>query len=212
VLALAGCFIAWIGWLGLNSAGAILFIGAEFSSVVLTAVNTTLSAAAAALTAALVTRVRFGRPDASLIVNGWVAGLVASSAGAALLKPAAAILVGMVAGVLVLFAIDVLESRLSIDDPAGAVSVHAVAGIWGLLAVSLLSHGGRDGQWLAQLAGIATLLGFVLPLSYGLNWLLDKVYRQRVDAEGELQGMDLYELGAGAYPEFAVHSDEFMQR
>jgi Amt family ammonium transporter len=212
VLALAGCFIAWIGWLGLNSAGAILFIGAELSSVVLTTVNTTLSAAAAALTAALVTRVRFGRPDASLIVNGWVAGLVASSAGAALLKPAAAILVGMVAGVLVLFAIDVLESRLSIDDPAGAVSVHAVAGIWGLLAVSLLSNSGRDGQWLAQLAGIATLLGFVLPLTYALNWLLDKVYRQRVDAEGERQGMDLYELGAGAYPEFAVHSDEFMQR
>jgi Amt family ammonium transporter len=140
-----------------------------------------------------------------------MAGLVASSAGAAFLKPASAILVGIVAGGLVLFAIDLLESRLAIDDPGGAVSVHAVVGIWGLIAVSLFSRGG-SGQWLAQLAGIATLLGFVLPLTYGLNWLLDKVYRQRVDEEGEMQGMDLYELGAGAYPEFVVHSDEFTQR
>lgn len=212
VLALAGCLMAWVGWLGLNSAGAILFAGIEPSSVVLIVLNTTLCATAAGLTAAVVTRVRFGRPDASLCANGWMAGLVASSAAAAFLKPAAAILVGIVAGGLVLFAIDLLESRLAIDDPGGAVSVHAVAGIWALLAGSLLSLGGSEGQWLAQLAGIATLLGFVLPLTYGLNWLLDKVYRQRVDEEGEMQGMDLYELGAGAYPEFVVHSDEFTQR
>jgi ammonium transporter, Amt family len=212
VLALAGCAIAWVGWLALNSAGAILFAGIEPSGVVLIVLNTTLCATAAGLTAAVVTRGRFRRPDASLCANGWMAGLVASSAAAAFLKPAAAILVGIVAGGLVLFAIDLLESRLAIDDPGGAVSVHAVAGIWGLLAVSLLSLGGSDGQWLAQLAGIATLLGFVLPLTYGLNWLLDKVYRQRVDEEGEMQGMDLYELGAGAYPEFVVHSDEFTQR
>lgn len=212
VLALAGCLMAWVGWLGLNSAGAILFAGIEPSRVVLIVLNTTLCATAAGLTAAVVTRVRFRRPDASLCANGWMAGLVASSAAAAFLKPAAAILVGIVAGGLVLFAIDLLESRLAIDDPGGAVSVHAVAGIWGLLACSLLSLGGSDGQWLAQLAGIATLLGFVLPLTYTLNWLLDKVYRQRVDEEGEMQGMDLYELGAGAYPEFVVHSDEFTQR
>jgi len=212
VLALAGCLIAWVGWLALNSAGAILLAGVEPSSVVLIVLNTSLCATAAGLTAAVVTRMRFGRPDASLCANGWMAGLVSSSAAAAFLKPAAAILVGIVAGGLVLFAIDLLESRLAIDDPGGAVSVHAVAGIWGLLAGSLLSIGGSDGQWLAQLAGIATLLGFVLPLTYSLNWLLDKVYRQRVDEEGEMQGMDLYELGAGAYPDFVVHSDEFMQR
>jgi len=62
------------------------------------------------------------------------------------------------------------------------------------------------------LVGIASLLGFVLPLTYGLNWLLNRFYPQRVDLEGERQGMDLYELGAGAYPEFVVHSDEFIQR
>ncbi len=212
VLALAGCLMAWVGWLGLNSAGAILFAGINPSSVVLTVLNTTLCAIAAGLTTAVVTRVRFGRPDASLCANGWMAGLVASSAAAAFLKPAAAILVGVVAGGLVLSAIDLLESRLAIDDPGGAISVHAVSGIWGLVAGSLFSVGGIEAQWLAQLAGIASLLGFVLPLTYGLNWLLDKVYRQRVDEEGEIQGMDLYELGAGAYPEFVVHSEEFTQR
>ena len=60
--------------------------------------------------------------------------------------------------------------------------------------------------------GIATLLGFVLPLTYSLNWLLDRLYPQRVDPDGERQGMDLYELGAGAYPEFVIHTDEFIQR
>jgi len=212
VLTLAGCFIASAGWLGVNCAGSILLASVDPSRVVLIVINTVLSASASGLTAAAVTRFRFGRPDASLVANGWIAGLVASSAAAAFLKPASAILVGTVAAALVLGAIDLLEARLAIDDPGGAVSVHVVAGIWGLLAVSLFSDAGSSGQWLAQLAGVATLLGFVLPLTYSLNWLLNRVYPHRVDEDGEQQGMDLYELGAGAYPEFVVHSDEFMQR
>lgn len=212
VVVLLGCVFAWIGWIALNSAGAMLFLGVESGRAVLIAVNTTLCAAASGLTAAVVTRARFGRPDASLIANGWIAGLVASSAAAALLKPAAAMIVGGVAGILVVWVADFLEFRLAIDDPGGAVSVHAVGGLWGVLAVALLADAGPRGQWLAQLVGIATLLGFVLPLSYGLNWLLDRVYRQRVAREGELQGMDLFELGAGAYPELDIHGDEFLQR
>jgi len=212
VLVLLGCMLAWLGWLGLNASGAMLFVGVEAPGVVWIAVNTTLAAAASGLTAAVVTRVRFGRPDASLVANGWMAGLVASSAAAAFLKPAAAILVGAVAGGLVPFAVDLLEFKLAVDDPGGAVSVHAVGGIWGLLSVALLSDAGAAGQWLAQVVGVATLIGFVLPLTYGLNWLLDRFFRQRVDVEGDWQGMDLHELGAGAYPEFDIHSDEFIQR
>lgn len=211
VLVLTGCLMAWIGWIGLNSAGALLFGGVTAQKLVLITMNTTLSAVASALTAAIITRVRFGRPDASLIANGWVGGLVASSAAAAFLKPAVAIMVGAVAGWLILASIDLLEARLAIDDPGGAVSVHAVAGILGLLAVCVSEAQGK-GQFLAQLAGISTLLGFVLPLTYILNWLLNRLYPQRVNEEGERQGMDLYELGAGAYPEFVVHSDEFSQR
>ena len=214
VLVLAGCLLAWVGWLGLNSAGAILFNHRETSAVVLIAVNTTLSAAAAGLAAVIVTRLRFGRPDASLVGNGWMAGLVASSAAAPFLKPPTAILAGAVAGALVVLAIELLEFRLTIDDPGGAISVHAIAGLWGLLSVALLSDvgAGSAGQWLAQLIGIATLIGFIVPLTHALNWLIDRVYPHRVDAEGEWQGMDLCELGAGAYPEFVVHSDEFTQR
>jgi Amt family ammonium transporter len=213
VLVLLGCMLAWIGWLALNSAGAMLFLGVEPGRIVLIAINTTLSAAASGLAAAVVTRVRFARPDASLSANGWVAGLVASSAAAAFLKPAAAMIVGGVAGILVVWVADFFEFHLAIDDPGGAVSVHAVGGLWGLLAVTLLADtGGLRGQWLAQLVGIATLVGFVLPLTYGLNWLLDRIYRQRVEREGEIQGMDLFELGAGAYPEFDIHGDEFLQR
>ncbi len=212
VLVLSGCMFAWIGWMALNSAGALLFLGVEPGRVVLIAINTTLCAAASGLTAGVVTRIRFGRPDASLGANGWIAGLVASSAGAAFLKPAAAIIVGGVAGILVVLAADVLEFQFAVDDPGGAVAVHAVGGLWGVLAVALLADAGPGGQWLAQVVGIATLLGFVLPLSYGLNWLLDRVYRQRVERQGELQGMDLFELGAGAYPEFDIHGDEFLQR
>jgi Amt family ammonium transporter len=205
-----GCMLAWVGWLGLNSAGAILYAGLPAESSVLVAINTTFSAMAAALTAAALTRIRFRKPDASLIANGWVGGLVASSAGCATLKPATAVLTGMVAGALVVLAIEFLEFTLKVDDPCGSVSVHAIAGIWGLLAVGVFS--GSGGQLLAQLVGVATLLGFILPLTYGLNWLLGRFIRHRVSSDGERQGLDLHELGADAYPEFAVHADEFMQR
>jgi ammonium transporter, Amt family len=219
VLVLFGCFLAWAGWLGLNSAGAILFSGVAPARAVLIAVNTTLAAGSAALMSAAVTRVRFGKPDASLTANGWVAGLAAGSASCAFAPPAAAMLIGLIAGLLVPFAIENLELRLSIDDPGGAISVHAIGGIWGLLAVGLFGRfpAGADAlsdanQWVAQLIGVATLLGLVLPLSYGLNCLLNRLLPQRAAPEGERQGLDLYELGAGAYPEFMTHTDEFLQR
>jgi Amt family ammonium transporter len=215
VLVLLGCFLAWLGWLGLNGAGAILFTGTAVTRAVLVAVNTTLGACSAALAAAAITRARFGKTDASLCANGWVAGLVAASAGCAVIRPAGAVIVGLIAGALVVYSVEWLELRLGVDDPGGSVSVHAVAGMWGLIAVGPLAAllpGGAPGQWLAQLVGVATLLGFVLPLTYGLNWLLNRLSPQRVAIEGERQGLDLYELGAGAYPDFLTHNDDFWQR
>ena len=226
VLVLFGCLSALTGWIGLNSAGAILFTGASAGDVALVAVNTTLTAASSGLMAALITRVRFGKPDASLTANGWIGGLVASSAACVFIRPPAAVAIGMVAGVLITFNVELFELRLALDDPGGAISVHALGGIWGILAVALFAHFpapgpnvkahvpvlGDSGQWLAQLVGVAALLGFVLPLLYCLNWLVNRLYPQRVDIEGERQGMDLHELGAGAYPEFITHTDEFTQR
>lgn len=210
VMVLFGCFLTLVGWMGLNGAGAILFAGATPARLVLIAVNTILSAGAAVLGSAAITGIRFGRPDASLCANGWVAGLVAGSAGSASLSPLGATITGLVAGALVTLTIAYLEWPLSVDDPTGAISVHAAAGIWGLLAAGVLSS--VPGQFFAQVVGVATLLGFVLPVTYSLNWLLDRVHRQRVSPEGERQGMDLYELGAGAYPEFVTHNEEFTQQ
>jgi ammonium transporter, Amt family len=214
VFVIFGCLVALVGWLGLNSAGALLFSGIRIERVVLTAVNTVLAAASAGLTAAIITRLRFGKPDASLTANGWIGGLVASSAGCAFVKPAVLVIVGSVAGALVIFAIEWLEFKLKVDDPGGAISVHAVGGIWGVLAVGLFLQipGENAGQLLAQIVGVATLVGFVLPMAYGLNCLLNRFYAQRAALDGERQGMDLHELGAEAYPEFVTHTEEFIQR
>jgi Amt family ammonium transporter len=230
VLVLFGCVLALVGWVGINSAGAILFTGAEPAGAALIAINTILAASASALTAAFITKVRFGKPDASLTANGWVAGLVASSAACAFVVPAEAVVIGSIAGTLVTFSIEWLELRMEVDDPGGAVSVHAVGGLWGLLALGMFGqfqrpvlnvagdslpatfNGITSGQWLAQLIGVATLLGFVLPFTYGANRLINRFYPFRVSIEGERQGMDLHELGAGAYPEFVTHTDEFLPR
>jgi len=88
--------------------------------------------------------------------------------------------------------------------------VHGVCGIWGLLAAGIFTGG--PGQFTAQIVGIATLLGFIFPMTYGLNWLLNRFLPYRVSLDGERQGLDLHELGADAYPEFVVHADEFLQR
>jgi Amt family ammonium transporter len=215
VLVLFGCVLALVGWTGLNVAGSMIFYAVAPGRVVLVVINTMLAAAAAALTALIVTRFRFGKPDASLTANGWIAGLVASSAGCVFVAPSAAILIGLVAGGVVPYAVELFELKLYVDDPGGSISVHAGAGLWGTLAAGIFASvapGMRGPQILAQLVGIVTLLGFVLPVAYGANWILHKIMPQRVDRDGDYQGMDVRELGAGAYPEFVVHSDEFVPR
>ena len=204
-----GCFLAILGWLGLNSAGALLFTAIAPGRVVLVAANTLLSAAFATLAAVVLTRLRFGKPDASLCINGCVGGLVASSAGCALLTPLFAALTGLIAGALVTYAVEFIEVRLHVDDPGGAISMHGICGIWGGVAVAIFAVGSH-GQWIAQLVGIATVIGFVLPLSYALNWGLNRIWLMRVSPDAERQGLDLHELGAGAYPEFITHRDDFL--
>jgi Amt family ammonium transporter len=206
VYVLFGCLVALVGWLAWNVAGAVLFLHAPLASLPVTAVNTLLCASAAVIATFAVTRIRFGKPDASLCANGWLAGLVASSAGAGLITPAAALFVGLIAGIVTPLLVELFELALSVDDPSGAVTVHAAGGLWGLLAVGFFAP--RPGQLVAQLVGIAALLGLVLPLIYLLFWLLNRVHAFRVDPDGERIGMDLHELGGGAYPEFVIHRDE----
>ena len=213
VIVMFGCVLAMVGWVCLNEAGAILYSGVTPSAVPLVAINTLLAGVSGLLAAIAVTRIRFGKPDASLGANGWVGGLVASSASCVYVRPAEVVVIGLVAGALVVYSIEILELHMGVDDPGGAVSVHAIAGLWGVLAMGLLGHSGQDqGQLVAQIIGIASLLGFVFPLTYGIIWLLNRLSPFRVAPEGEWQGLDLYELGAGAYPEFVSHGEEFTPR
>ncbi|MGP8174929.1 MAG: ammonium transporter [Terracidiphilus sp.] len=206
VYALFGCLLALVGWLAFNVAGAILWLHAPLAALPVTALNTLLSASGALAATFAVTRIRFGKPDASLCANGWLAGLVASSAAAGIVSPVPALFIGFVAGIVTPLLVELLELAVSIDDPSGAISVHAVAGLWGLLAVGIFAS--QPGQLVAQLVGIAALLGVILPLVYLLFWLLNRVVPFRVDPDGERIGMDLHELGGGAYPEFVIHRDE----
>ena len=181
---------------------------------VLIAINAMLSAAGGCLAAVFITQLRYRKPDASLSANGWIAGLVAGSASCGSVSPLAIILIGVIAGTIVTFLVETLELKLFIDDPGGAISVHLGAGLWGIIAFGIFgpTTGSRAALLLAQLVGVATLLGIMFPIIHLGNLLLNKLIHYRVDADGDWQGMDIRELGAGAYPEFVVHADEFVPR
>jgi Amt family ammonium transporter len=202
---LFGCFLAWLGFLGLNCAGALLFTNVDFAQLCLIPVNATLAAAAAVLAGAWITHKRFRVVDASICANAWVSGLVACSAGCGIIRPAGSVVIGAVAGALVVFSVEWLELHLKVDDPGGVISVHAIGGVWGILAVAPFSSAAD--QWLAQVVGAATLIGFVLPVAYGSNLLLNSLIPYRAAPEAERRGLDLYELGAGAYPDFMTHEE-----
>ncbi len=206
IYVLFGCLLALVGWLAWNLAGAIIWVHAPLASLPGTAINTLLSASGALAATFSVTHFRFGKPDASLCANGWLAGLVASSACAAFASPVGSLFVGAVAGVFTPLLVEVLELALSIDNPTGAITVHGAAGLWGLIAAGFFAP--QAGQLLAQLIGIAALLGFLFPLIYLLFALLNRFVPFRVDPDGERMGMDLHEIGGGAYPEFVIHRDE----
>jgi Amt family ammonium transporter len=218
VLVLFGCLLALVGWIGLDAAIAMLFYGVPAEQIASIAIDAMLSASSGCLAAVVITHWRYRKPDASLSANGWIAGLVAGSAGCGFFSPLAAMLVGLVAGLLVTLLVEALELHLFIDDPGGAISVHAAAGLWGLLAFGLFGPANgplsatRPALILAQIIGIATLLGLMLPLIHATHLLLNRFIPFRVDADGDWQGMDIRELGAGAYPEFVIHADEFVPR
>jgi Amt family ammonium transporter len=206
IYVLFGCLLALVGWLAWNLAGAIVWIHAPLAALPGTAINTLLTASGALAATFSVTRFRFGKPDASLCANGWLAGLVASSASAAFASPVGSLFIGAVAGVFTPLLVEVLELALSVDDPTGAITVHGAAGLWGLIAAGFFAP--QAGQLLAQLIGIAALLGFIFPLIYLLFAVLNRFIPFRVDPDGERMGMDLHEIGGGAYPEFVIHRDE----
>lgn len=198
-MATLGTFILWMGWFGFNGGSELVLSNvAEANAVAAVFVNTNAAAAGGVVAALLTARTIFGKADLTMTLNGALAGLVAITADPLAPSPLWATGVGMVGGVLVVFAILSLD-KLKIDDPVGAISVHGVVGMWGLLAVPL-SNG--DASFGAQITGLLVIFGWTFGASF-LVWLaLKMTVGIRVSEEEEYKGVDLSECGLEAYPEF----------
>ena len=227
VIVLTGCLILAFGWFGFNPGSTLGASGNGGLRIGSIAVNTMLASAAGLLAAMLYMWIVYRKPDASMTGNGFLAGLVAITAPCAFVNPVGAVLIGLLAGVLVCISVSFVERVLKIDDPVGAVSVHGVCGIWGVISVGLFADGksnyggswngvngsvtglfyGDASQLVAQLLGVATLIGFVFVMSFVFGFVIDLLVGQRVSAKSELQGLDLPEMGAVAYPEFELKAE-----
>jgi len=198
-LATLGTFILWMGWFGFNGGSQLLISDAENASAVgLIFVNTNASAATGAIAALLVSKLKWGKADLTMVLNGALAGLVAITADPLSPSPLFAAGIGAVAGVIVVYSIITFD-KLKLDDPVGALSVHGVCGLFGLMVVPLSNDGASFG---AQLFGAAVIFGFVFASSW-IVWSIIKVTMGiRVTAEEEETGMDLHDCGLEAYPEF----------
>jgi len=199
-LATLGMLILWMGWFGFNGGSELKVSNVgEANSVALVFVNTNMAAAGGLVAALLLARAWFGKADLTMALNGALAGLVAITAEPLTPSPAAATMIGIVGGLIVVPTIVFMDRKFRIDDPVGAISVHGVVGIWGLLAVPLTNG---DASLGAQLLGIATIFAWVFITSL-LVWLAIKALMGvRVSEEEEYEGVDIGECGLEAYPEF----------
>jgi Amt family ammonium transporter len=199
-LATLGTLILWMGWFGFNGGSQLLISDAENATAVgLVFVNTNAAAAAGLVGALIVSKLKWGKADLTMILNGALAGLVAITADPASPSPLFASIIGLVAGVIVVYSITSFDA-LKIDDPVGALSVHGVCGLFGLLVVPLSNDGASFG---AQLYGAAVIFGFVFAASWIVWSILKVTMGIRVTAEEEEMGMDLIDCGVEAYPEFS---------
>jgi Amt family ammonium transporter len=215
-----GTVLLAVGWFGFNL-GPAVFTGGERAPLI--AVNTLLASVAGAASAYAIVRIKFGKPDPSMVCNGLLAGLVAISASCAFVSPAGAVITGAVAGLLVVYAVLFFEGRMKVDDPMGAVSVHGVGGAWGVVSLGLMADGRSDHEgtvvtgafatlfggpkndWTqlgAQLLGAATCMVFLGVAGWGWFKICGVLAPLRSRHEDELAGLDLPEMGAECYPDF----------
>ncbi|MCH8307170.1 MAG: ammonium transporter [Proteobacteria bacterium] len=200
-LATLGTLILWLGWFGFNG-GSELKVSdvGEANAVALVFVNTNMAAAGGLVFALILARLRFGKADLTMALNGALAGLVAITAEPLAPTPIGATLIGAAGGLLVVLSIVTLD-KLRIDDPVGAISVHGVVGMWGLLAVPIYNDEATLG---AQLLGLFSILFWVFVMSFIVWYIIKVTLGIRVDEEHEYEGVDLSECGLEAYPEFTT--------
>lgn len=211
---MTGTFILAFGWFGFNAGSTLAGMDTQLA---IAALNTMLASASGAFGAYLLVKVKFGKPDPTWLANGMLAGLVAITAPCAFVESWAAIVIGAVAGVVVVIAAVFIDTRLKIDDPVGAVAVHGVNGAWGIVALGLFANGkygegwngvagkvtgalyGDVGQLWANLIGIVANVLWVAPVAALSFFVIGKLVGNRASAESEIAGLDVDEMGVHGY-------------
>ena len=223
-IATAGVLILWLGWFGFNG-GSVLSADPGITSLVL--VTTCLAAAGGGVVAAIASTIKYKNLDLTMFLNGVLGGLVGITAGADVMSPTSAIIIGVVSGLLIVFAVSCID-RLKLDDPVGAIAVHLVCGVWGTLAVGIFGFSAitneagnflnASGEVVATISEAANALSF-LPQLYGvlayaviciissflIIFILKKTIGIRVSEREELEGLDAHEHGMEAYPDFRLN-------
>lgn len=193
-LAFIGVMILWLGWFGFNG-GSVLSADPALVSKVL--VTTSIAAAAGAMGAYLGTRIFVKQSDITMVLNGILAGLVGITAGADVTSVTDALIIGFIAGVIVVISVILLD-RAKLDDPVGAISVHLVCGIWGTLATGIFGDGTSV---MSQIIGIVAVGIFCFVAALALFYILKAIMGVRVEEKEEVEGLDMYEHGMHAYPD-----------
>ncbi|NHF57908.1 ammonium transporter [Flavobacteriaceae bacterium TP-CH-4] len=197
-MATAGVLILWLGWFGFNG-GSVLSADPALTSLVL--VTTSLAAAAGGFGAFFLSTLLYKNLDLTMFLNGILGGLVGITAGADLMSPNEAVVIGFIAGLIIVGGVALID-RLKLDDPVGAVTVHLICGIWGTLAVGIFGDKAGAGQFLTQLYGVLIIGAFCVISAGIILGALKAIMGLRVSKEEEVEGLDIHEHGMDAYPDF----------
>jgi Amt family ammonium transporter len=218
--AVLGTLILWFGWFGFNPGSTLgVITGDRVGFFAYVALTTNLAAAAGAVSGAITAWLVLRKPDISMMLNGVLAALVAVTAACGFVAPWAAVVIGLVSGVIAVVGVLAVE-RIGIDDPIGAVAVHGVSGVWGTIATGLFAvpalaatlktgsggfvYTGSLHQVWVQLLGLAAVGAFTFSASFGCLWTMKRLWGIRVEEETETAGLDVSEHGMWGYPEFYI--------
>jgi len=218
-LATIGAIVLWLGWFGFNPGSTM---AADPEAIARICITTNSGAVAGLLSSTIVAWIVIGKPDLSMTINGCLAGLVAVTASCAYISALSALIIGTIAGILVVLAVSWFD-RIRIDDPVGALSVHLVNGIFGTIALGLFAEdrfisnttgnglffGGGFKLLIAQLIGVASVGAFVFIISLIVWYAIKVIFGLRVSEQEEFEGLDIGEHGMESYPEFSIVSEHF---
>ncbi|TDT47423.1 Amt family ammonium transporter [Maribacter spongiicola] len=200
-MATAGVLILWLGWFGFNG-GSVLSADPELTSLVL--VTTSLAAAAGGFGAMITSTILYKNLDLTMFLNGILGGLVGITAGADLMSPNEAVVIGFIAGIIIVGGVALVD-KIKLDDPVGAVAVHLICGIWGTLAVGIFGSMASGAQFMTQLYGVLIVGGFCIVTSGIILGVLKATMGLRVSKEEEVEGLDIHEHGMDAYADFRMN-------